>query len=189
MTTLARVIVGWEGTQVTGDGVSVLHFSASDSVPDPAEIADAYTALAAIIPAGVTMSVPGSGDLFDDTTGTLTGVWTAPGAEVVPGTAPSSCARGVGACVGWQTGGIINGRRLRGRTFLVPLTVNAYDLDGTITPSSLAVCNSFADLLMASGPLAVWHRPTEAAPASGNSYGVTSRRVRDKVAFLGSRRD
>lgn len=187
---LNRLVLAWNGPQVVGGGVTVLHFEGAEgAVPDVAAIKSAVTALAAVIPAGVTITVPASGDVIEDTTGTLLDVWAGSGGGTVAGSGPSNTAAGAGACIGWLTGGIVNGRRLRGRTFIVPLTTAAYDLDGTITSSSLGVVSTFANAVQASGGLAVWHRPTTATSTDGTSYGVISNRVRDKVAFLSSRRD
>lgn len=187
---LNRLVLQWTGAQVVGGGVTVLHFEGAEgAVPDVAAIKSAVTAIAPLIPQGVTITVPSSGDVIEDTTGVLQDVWSGTGGGAVAGTAPQQAAAGVGACIGWYTGGIVNGRRLRGRTFIVPLTINAFDVDGTITASSLSGLQGFANAVIASGGLAVWHRPTNAPPTNGTSYGVLSARVKDKVAILTSRRD
>jgi len=154
-----------------------------------AAVKAAFAAAAANFPLSLAITVPNSGDSIDDATGELTGVWTASGGGTVTGTGTDVCAAGVGACIGWQTGGIINGRKLRGRTFLVPLHNATYDQSGTLSNATLASLGTLANSLQAAGPLAVWHRPTSATATDGNSYGVVSNRVRDKVAYLSSRRD
>lgn len=194
MTTLNRVVIEWGGTAVVGRAVTVLHYSASDNVAPPvAAIRTAFNALAPDIAAGCTIQVPGSGDVIEDTTGALVGSWTASTPPVVTGSGTFSPAAGVGACVTWNTGGIVPGkkgpRRLRGRTFLVPLSSGAYEPNGTLRDSGLADIQSWASSMLAGGPLAVWHRPNAALGLVGNSYGVQSFKVRDKVAFLSSRRD
>ena len=105
------------------------------------------------------------------------------------GTGAVGAAAGVGACVSWLTGGIVGGRRLRGRTFLVPLHNSTYDTDGTFTSGVLTALTAFQTAMRAAGPLAVWHRPTTPGGTDGTSYGVIGARVRDRVAFLSSRRD
>lgn len=194
MTSLNRLVIAWSGAGVVGTAVSVLHFSASDnSAPPVAAVMAAFDAQKNNFPSGLTLTFPGTGDVIDDTTGNLTGVWSSAGGGVVTCTGTGPNAAGVGACIGWTTGGIVNGtkgpRKLRGRTFLVPLSGAVYDGDGTITPGSLVSLQSLANALQASGPLAVWHRPSSATATDGNSYGVISARVRDKVAYLSSRRD
>lgn len=189
MTTLNRVLVSWAGPQVVGLAANVLHFSGSDSAVPVAAIRSAYAQLAGILPAGLTITVPTTGDQINDTTGDLVGVWNATGGGVAAGSASASAAAGVGACVSWQTGGIVNGRRLRGRTFIVPLARDVFDGTGKVFSGSLTSLEAFATALQASGPLAVWHRPTSKTATDGNSYGVISHRISPKVAFLSSRRD
>lgn len=195
MTHLHRVIVAWSGPQVVGTAVNVLHFSASDpSAPPTAAIRAAYNGLADTLPTGVQIVVPSTGDTIDDTNGSLVGVWTGAAGSAVTGRGDAKAAAGVGACVGWNTGGIVTGpsgkaHKLRGRTFIVPLAPASYDLDGTLNDGCLGLLTGFANALQAAGPLAVWHRPTTKGGSDGNSYGVISNRVRDKVAFLSSRRD
>lgn len=187
---LHRIVVEWAGPQIVGRAVTVLHYDGTeDPSPPVAAIKSAFDGVAAAIPGGCTITTPGSGETIDDTTGTLTGVWSAAGGGITTCTGAATAAAGVGACITWNTGGIVNGRKLRGRTFVVPLTSTAYDGTGTITVPALGTVQTFADALMGSGGLAVWHRPTIAGGADGTSYGVLSNRVRDKVAYLSSRRD
>lgn len=190
MTSLHRVVIQWQGPMVKGAAVSVLHYSASEGGSPPvAALVSAFTAVKNYFPLGMSWTIPGSGDTIDDTTGELTAVWTATGGATVAAAGSGNCAAGVGACIGWSTGGIVNGRKLRGRTFLVPLTYGAYDGDGTIEATTLGNLRTFANAVQASGPLAVWHRPTSATATDGNSYGVIANKVNDKVAILTSRRD
>lgn len=190
MTSLNRLVVNWSGPQLVGLSVNVLHFSASDnSAPPVAAVRTAFQGIAAYLPTGVSIAFPTSGDVIDDTTGTLTGVWTAAATGNVVGSAPAAAAAGVGAAIGFTTGGIVNGRRLRGRMFIVPLSTNAYDIDGTLVTGAMSVLSTFGSAIQASGPLAIWHRPTSKGASDGNSYGVVSNKVRDKVAYLSSRRD
>lgn len=186
---LNRMLVQWSGPPVVGGGVSVLHFAGDVGPPSPANVLSAFSAQTSFWSSSVTITVPGTGDVIEDTTGVLDSVWTASGGGSVTGTNVAQTAAGAGACVNWLTGGVVGGRRLRGRTFLVPLTVNSYDADGTLTPSALVAIGAWANALMGSSPLAVWHRPSAPGAADGNSYGVVANRVRDKVAFLTSRRD
>lgn len=186
---LNRVVVSWAGTPIVGLAVNVLHYAGDTGPSNPAAIKTAYQTLAGILSTGVTITVPDSGEVLEDTTGILESVWTGTGGGNVVGTAGGVVAAGVGACITWKTGGIIDGRRLRGRTFIVPLSSTAYEANGTLTAAAITALNNFGTSLMASGPLAVWHRPTDAETADGNSYGVVSFSVRDKVAFLSSRRD
>lgn len=194
MTTLNRLVIPWQGPMVKGAAVTVLHWSGAEGdAPPVGAVVSAFNAVKTMFPLGLSWTIPGSGDKIEDTTGDLAGVWTATGGATVSATGSASCAAGVGACIGWTTGGIVSGtkgpRKLRGRMFLVPLTYGVYDGDGTIEPGALGNLRTFANSLQAAGPLAVWHRPSSSTASDGNSYGVISNSVRDKVAFLSSRRD
>ena len=84
---LHRVVVNWSGPSVVGLAVNVLHFDATeDAAPPVAAIRSAYQAMSSQLPSGVVITVPSSGETIEDTTGDLTGVWTAtPPAVVVTG--------------------------------------------------------------------------------------------------------
>lgn len=186
---LNRMLVGWSGPGVVGLAVNVLHFAGDVGAPDSGAVLDAYESLGTALPSGVVITVPNTGDVIEDTTGELVDVWSSTGGGTFTGSTAGARAAGVGACISWLTGGIVDGRRLRGRTFLVPLTSGAWDSDGTFQASALVTLQTMANNLQASGPLAVWHRPTTTGGTDGNSYGVISNRVSDKTAVLRSRRD
>lgn len=194
MTSLNRVVIEYTGGAVVGRSCTVLHYSASDNAAPPvAAIRAAFDAAKALFPTSLVITVPGSGDVINDVDGSLVGVWSAVPPASVAGTGSDFFAAGVGACIGWSTGGIVPGkkgpRKLRGRTFVVPLATANYDQQGTILDGAVGVINTLAGALQAAGPLAIWHRPNPTLALAGNSYGVVSHRVRDKVAYLSSRRD
>ena len=192
---LHRVVATWQGPQIQGAAVSVLHFAGDNPLNSVSAIKSAFDTLGPLLPPGVIITTPSSGDTIEDTTGALVNAWSATGGGTTTGSAGTTrTAAGAGACVTWETGGIVvgpsgRGRRLRGRTFIVPLQVDYYDDDGTLRSNCVTTLNSFATAMRAAGPLAVWHRPTTTGGSDGNSYGVINHRVRDKVAFLKSRRD
>lgn len=192
---LHRVVVSWSGAGVVGNAVNVLHFDGSEQAAPPiAAIRAAYDTMHTAFPSGIAIQVPSTGDTIEDTTGALTGVWAGGAQTVVGGSNIAANAAGVGAVIGWQTGGIIvgadgRGRKLRGRTFLVPVHKDVYDNDGTFQLGWLDIIKAGANALQAAGGLAVWHRPTTVGGSDGNSYGVIANKVRDKVAYLSSRRD
>lgn len=194
MTSLNRVVLEWAGPSIVGRAVSVLHYSASDNVAPPvAAIQAALQGIHVLIPAGTTITVPAAGDVINDVDGSLVGTWSVASANVASMDGAAASAAGVGACIGMTTGGIVPGkkgpRRLRGRMFIVPLSTSAYDGSGTLTPGAQSGLQGCAQGLLAAGPLAVWHRPNKTLSLPGNSYGVQSVLVKDKVAYLSSRRD
>ena len=190
MANLHRVVVSWTGNQVKGTAVSVLHFDASASTAPPvAALNTALGGLAGALPLGVTLQVPGSGDTIDASSGQLVSAWTATAPSAITGSGSAQCAAGVGACITFSTALVANGRRVRGRMFVVPLMYNMYDVDGTFTGSGLTSLQNAANAIAGVAGLVVWHRPKPGTGATGGFGAVTSARVRDHVAVLASRRD
>ena len=151
-----------------------------------------FDAMTPWLPTDVTVSVPDTYDELDETTGTLIASGTAPIApgEFV-GERTEVYSAPAGACVTWVTDDVVAGRRVRGRTFIVPLSSYATALDGSLGATALTdIRTAASDAITAmGGAFCVWHRPTTAAPASGSAHPITSFNVRDRVAVLRSRRD
>jgi hypothetical protein len=186
---LARVVVDWAGSMVKGASASILYFEAGSGARDMAPIRTAFLGLAGILPTGLTITYPTAGDLVDEFTGTLLGAYSSASVAATNGSGAAASAAGVGACVTWQTGQVVAGRRLRGRTFLVPLSSGAYDVDGTLTTTAKNTIQTFADAMNAIPEFCVWHRPSGKGASDGASRLVSGVTVKDKVAILTSRRD
>lgn len=185
---LDRFVVSWSGPQVKGAAVNVLHFASADAV-DPADVLAAYQELDGCVPQGVTITVPSTGDVIDDQTGQITGGWArSGGGSFSSNLLTQNAAAGCGANVTWDTATVINGRRMRGRTFLVPLGAQVYEADGTLSSGTLALVNAFATALRAAGGLRILRRPGGPTGPGGTSGAVTGHRVPDHVSVLRSRR-
>jgi hypothetical protein len=94
----------------------------------------------------------------------------------------------------------VNFRRVRGRTFIVPIGGASLAGDGTLDATKQGNIQSAANTLVASAAatvqLVIWSRPFPGDPNNGGSFArdgsshpVKSALVRDKVAMLRSRRD
>jgi hypothetical protein len=82
-------------------------------------------------------------------------------------------------------------KRVKGRTFLVPLTGSAFDNSGTPTPAAIAGIQGAATTLAANvdaTQLVVWARPTAKGATDGAVGFVTSASVPDQGSILTSRR-
>lgn len=192
-----RVVTAWDNFP-GAPGYTNLFFAQS-LAPTQAEI-DATTAkvrafwnaLITLIPNGVTLTTRSDVDEFDIPSGELTRSLTAASVAVVTATGTGGYSAAAGACLNWATGEIVNGHRLRGRTFVVPLAVtNGFDF-GTLMSTAMTTLNSAATTLRtaASGiPMAIWHRPTAPGADDGVSGLVTGHSLNDKTAVLRSRRD
>jgi hypothetical protein len=97
-----------------------------------------------------------------------------------------------GACINWYTDGVRNGRRVRGRSFMVPIGSNGMENNGTLNATALGSWRTATDLLIASfenSTLGVWSRPSAPAATDGIWHKTTSMTIPDKAAVLRSRRD
>jgi hypothetical protein len=195
MAGLNRVSVQWQNWP-GAPGITQFYL---DNVPAQTSI-DAirafFNALITLLPTGLTITVPNSGDIVEDVTGQLAGTWSVGSAPVVvTGNSAAAYAGNAGAVVHWLTQTVALKRRLRGRTFLVPLTTAAYDQTGSIATPSLTILQNAAAAMVGSmaGNMVVWHRPiiqktTGVVIRPGSSGKVTSSRVPDLAVSLRSRR-
>lgn len=185
MTALNRIRVPWVGG-VPGGGLST--FYTAGVSPDVSALKTWFTALAPYLPPSVTVTIPSNGDTLESTTGVLTGGWSGSGGGTVTGTGNSAWSDGVGLAVQWNTGLVVNGRRLRGRTFVCPLAQGFASSNGTLNDTIVAAVDTASNTLAAAALLYIWHRPTPSAPTSGSIATVTSVTVPDRVTALRSRR-
>jgi hypothetical protein len=177
-----------------GDGFSTFYATPGGSFMSA--LRTFWAAMAPSMGQGITISFPSSGDTIDDTTGHLTGSWSGSTLTDVTTPATAKYASGVGVAINWLSSAIVpigssskTAHRLRGRTFVVPVTAAAYDGDGTLLSSYLTPIQAGADALVIAGAtfFKVWHRPAVGA-SDGMSGQVNAAKIHDRVAFLSSRR-
>lgn len=193
MPQLFRVVAEWTGGRI-GTGYSNFFFASTVSTKQAA--ADAVRAflsssysVGAGLPVGVQIQVRGVVDTIEETNGELTASDAVTPPAVIAGSDSSRYAAVAGACVTWRTGDFVAGRRVRGRTFLVPAGGQMLQQDGTLDTTFLGFINTAAAALISAAPeLRVWRRPTNAAAGDGASFLVGSGLCSDKTAFLTSRR-
>lgn len=200
MPDMARLTINWTGFS-GGPGFTNFTFApAAGSTIDQAVVDHAITKLDTwldawqpSLPTVVTTGIDPTVEVFDDATGDLQAFLTGtPGAPNAGTSSAGSWAAGVGACVNWYTEGIRNARRVRGRSFMVPLGTSGLDPDGTLSNTRLTTWRTATTALLANdgaSKIAVWSRPSGPEATDGISYDVTSFTINDKVAMLRSRRD
>lgn len=203
MVELQRQRVAWTGFP-GAPGVSTFYFT--DAPGAQGDVTAFFTTIALSTPIDVHFQVEATGDIIDSATGTLTGTWV--GTQQVPaiGANVSDYAAPVGACVEWLTAAVRNGHHVRGRTYLVPISRDTFDTDGTLQPNSIAAFLAAALALNGAqvGNLKIWSRPVVArgawtdkfgklhaavAASAGAAFDVVGARVPDKAVVLRSRRD
>jgi hypothetical protein len=201
MAELLRIKAAWAGFP-GAPGYSVFHmrdFEGSGDVNGQAlegaeKVRAFFEAIKLWLAPGVTVTSSGEVEIIEDTTGQLVDVASIATPGIVTSTASSTdrYAAAVGAVVTWRTGSVRNGRRIRGRTFLVPLAGNSYDNNGTLHADSRAAITTAATTLRATGTspdLGVYARPTAPGATDGEWAVTTSFSVPDMGAVLRSRRD
>lgn len=187
MASLNKIPVSWTGG-TGGAGVSVF-YADSLSAPPVGALATFFGAIKAMVPSNITWTIPNAGDTYDVATGALVNSWVASGPTVVAATgSPTSYSGGSGVVVRWNTAGIVGRRRVKGRTFIVPVVSAIYD-NGSILSTQLAVFQSAATALVASAgaDLRIWHRPVSGI--GGQAFPILSGVAPDLAAVLRSRRD
>lgn len=188
MALMSRLRVAWSGGSVTGPGLTTFYSSAGVSPADlPGAVLTFFNSVKGIVPIGVTWTVPSSGDVLNDATGELEGVWAESGGGAVSSTGGTAFAAGVGLRIKWVTGGIVAGRRVKGSTFLVPVHSTGLQSDGTWRPDEIDTMGAAAVALLAADPtLGIWSRPTPSR--SGSFHPIVGVVTPDAVSWLRSRR-
>lgn len=172
------VWTGWPGAP----GVSTMLFDAAATPPLTA-VSGFWTAVRSLLPSAITLQVEGTGQTLDPLTGKANGNWTGTAPAPVQGFGGPKYAGPSGAMVSWRTGAFIDGREVRGKTFLVPGSIDDYDSDGTIDPTKLGLLQTAATALASSS-----NALTILSRATGGTAKVTSAVAVDKVVVLRSRR-
>ena len=202
MATVGRVEARWENF-IGAPGYSRFTFEAPVTIADAGTITSKvrafFNALVTLIPNGVTIQVQQAVPLYDEQTGILTDEISASSAPaIVTGTAlgGASMAGGAGAMIGWKTSSIWQGRRVQGRTFLVPLA-GVSEQNGTLLAAAITTIQTAGNGMIAGSTPAygVWAKKFTVdatghkTQIDGSFFLATAISVPDKTGILRSRRD
>lgn len=188
MAEIMRMRVGWSGWN-GGPGVSTFYASGTDPAPLLKGIDTFFANLTTYVPSGIIFTVYGGGDIIESTTGVLTGQWQHQADVTHTCSGNGNYAAAAGCQIRWNTSTIHSGRRLAGRTFLVPLTSANFDGTGQVNASTSTSLTTGANQLISDSlnSLVVWGRPK--GGAGGLAGEVTTANVPRKDVVLRSRRD
>jgi hypothetical protein len=182
-----EIITDW--TTAAGGGFqTVLYFDDVGDVEAQRLAWDQFLTNIAEHMAGATeWTIRTDGRELDTGTGTLVGIWSEPTAHTGTGTGgTSSVADATQALMRWQTGQIVNGRFLQGRTFLPGFSTAGLSA-GNLAPTVVADLNTWATNYIATGAShQVWSRPNDAGP--GSAFQVTTGTGWSELAVLRRRR-
>lgn len=197
---IIKLRVNWTGLQ-GGNGYSNFHF---EPVPEDDPITQAtvdaavakvqpfLTSIKPYLPSYCTTGIDASVLELDEQTGNIEAFWNATPAAPAAGTSVSGSHSAVsGLCINWGTGGVRKNRRVRGRTFIVPLGASGLDTNGTIDNTALGVIRTAANALHVDSNgvrLVIYARTPGALIPDGGAYDVISSTINDKPAILTSRR-
>lgn len=199
MAQMAKVTINWTGLP-GGPGYTNLYFqdisgptNVDQTLVDSAvSKTDAWiAAFRPALPTSIFTAVSATVEAVDENTGELQSFWTGTPAAAAAGSGGTSYSAPSGAVVSWYTSTVRNSRRIRGRTFIVPLATSAYDTDGSILNARITTWNAATATLIATGAsaeLGVWSRPSGPSASDGDWALVTSFRIPDAAAILTSRR-
>lgn len=194
--TIARIKTVWSGGP-SAPGLTIFnvrHDGTADIEAAQNAVYEYFYSFSDWIPDGYSLQVQQECELVNEASGALTGTDTAATKQnAIPGTLTGAWAAGVGSRIDWHTPVIRAGRRLRGRTFLVPLSTANFDTNGmvggTVIGSLTTKSNTLLTNLAAAGaPMVVWARPSEKSPV-GAAADVNTFTVPTKAAVLRGRRD
>lgn len=187
MANIARLQVELTGSGVVGPSVMTLYEDAAVAGL-PAAVVSFLNSIKANFPDNLTWTVPGGGDTFDVGTGTLNGTWSDGGGGTVTGTDGGAFQLGSGFRIKWATAGIVNGRRVKGTTFMVPAASAVFSTDGRITAASQASLNAALATYVAAvaGKQVIWSRPIPGR--AGTMHPITTATIPSLPTALRSRR-
>lgn len=130
---------------------------------------------------------------LDETDGSLVAAWAEASAKTGVGTGGTEqVADATQALIRWNTNVILNGRFLKGRTY-VPGLQNAALTNGNLGVAPKAALQAAANSLIAAGGLMVWSRPvkdpvTHSVIRPGSGHFAVSATIWDELAILRKRR-
>lgn len=180
----------WSGGRI-GNGASVFHFAATSS-PSVAQGAVSaihafFNTIRTLIPSGITITDPLEVRVLD-AGGTLVQVIPVNPQSPVLGSGTGAWQNGAGGMIRWSTASVVGGRRLLGRTYIVPMRSTAFTAGNMDPAASATLSVAGTDLISAmagvSAPLQVWSRknavvaPVIAATVPARPSGLRTRNDR-----------
>jgi hypothetical protein len=190
--TQIRTVIG--GQAVVGGGVSTFHIV---DLPDVGQVQtavqhviDFWTELAVGLTNDVTFQVQAGASRYAAATGELQQIFATTGSGVITGGVnTATIPRAAQGLIRWATDDIVNGRQVRGRTFIPGIPATQVTDTGLLSAAAITQYGGEANELLTAldALLVVWHRPNAEGP--GSEHAVTSASVWDNLAVLTSRRD
>lgn len=185
-----QYVARWTGGRI-GSGATILHFESIGSGTAAQSIATAtralFASLATYLPNDVAVTFDAE-VLEISNSGVLLGSYSVTPGAAVTGSGTGSWANGSGALVRHNTGSIIGGKRIYGRTFLVPMIGAAFENNGEVTAGAItAIGTAFSTFRSSVSGVganhAVWSRVNAATVPVASSVCLP------RPTVLGTRND
>jgi len=204
MAQIFKVVAEWQGFQgapgytnlffrnIISDGAPGTLDERASAILAQGRVFNFFQDIMTFFPDDVKIQVQANVDVLEDTDGALVGNWQGDPLAQLQGENAGGYAAASGACVSWQTSVIRNRRRIRGRTFLVPLRSDSYLTTGRIGPGTATAIQTAANELVDPAGLntfGIWARPSSKGATDGVWAPAKSGRMTDLPAVLRSRRD
>lgn len=166
---LQEYVVRWAGARV-GAGASVFHFQSVAGSAAAQPLANAVRAmffsLIAAFPDDISFSFDSEVRELSEA-GALLAAYPITAPPTTGGSSSAAFASGTGLMVRHNTGVILGGKRVRGRTFMVPVSSASFTTNGDVLASTVSAFNAaFATLITAANgvgaPFSVWSRANAA---------------------------
>jgi len=171
-----------------GNAVSVMWFDATPAASTQRTALHAFwTAVKAFQATSGSYAIDGAGRELESTTGALTGAWTEASSKTGTGTGGATQLSDADQIlVQWRSPTILNGRFMRGRTF-VPGISSPQLSNGNVLAATVSSIAAAGQTLCTSGAeLQIWHRPV--AGAGGVATDAATCTVWNEFAVLRQRR-
>lgn len=191
---IMKITAEWSGFPGAPGYTNLYFMGGGGLITDAQQCADrvrrAFGHLVPLFPTNMNIQINSEVPVIDESTGMITDFRTVTPPTKIGGGGTGGYAGPTGAVVTWRTNDLKNGRRIRGRTFLVPLAGSAFEANGSLGGASLLPLRQFADELIGGdldSEFVVWSRPV--GGAGGVAATVTAATIPDMAAVLRSRRD
>lgn len=184
MTSINRVQVKWE----QAGGFTGLNTFYQTGDVDLANYRALYVAFQASLPDDVTISFLDANLTYESDTGEVLSSYTTDPATDIAGTSSGDFARGVGVLLRWNTDAFRNNRRVRGRTYVVPVEVASFNTLGNVDAGFISGAVTAGNDFIAAQAAQnfIWHHPVN--DVGGVINAVTSCGMSATPAILRSRR-
>lgn len=179
-------------------GLNTFYFNGSSPTPITADASDVcarvrafWEAIKTLLPTGQRADVQPSVDLIDSATGALTGGLSATPPAGSVGTGGTVAPTATEMLLSLETGVIVGGRRLRGRSFIGPCAITVVSSSGALGAAQQITLSAAGNTMITGSTTSfpvVWHRPTPGG-GGGTNAAVTAFVARQALAVLRSRRD